>query len=448
MSKNIFWLSLSLFFLTANLYGQATGTKTVRVTQSPKTVPPGKKWILETNKEVKVQFSSLLHQSGSRCNALFLSNPRMVMSIRKGDLFKSEGFMVLFKDAEKVPYTNDITYTLTPIAFVDKDFSVAEFQYKKPEEVGVKKLVFNSGEKAFVWDCLESIEMIEVDMTMQELVEERKKQSELKRTEMSKLKNFSIPISPETRPATGIKPPLKDSLIDYVVFESPSVVFRTRNGRGGLDDVHKWVLTLTQNTFEMKSGTFDETYDVLGANYDEQLQMQEFQLADQAGKLTHKLHLGYRKSMESYAVLMGSLDNKDDYQFQQVAIKEIKYRNKQSPEIITPKVVGINVNNEDAVNRIAYTFITEKQYDSAAYYLKLNISKHPNSANCYDSYGEELMNEGKTEEAIKNYEKSVALAKNSNQNEILKNSYQALVKLYLKNGDEKKANEIQKLLDE
>ena len=106
------------------------------------------------------------------------------------------------------------------------------------------------------------------------------------------------------------------------------------------------------------------------------------------------------------------------------------------------------MNNENAVNRIAYDFIKEKQYDSAVYYLKLNINRHPNSANCYDSYGEELMNEGKTEEAIKNYEKSVALAKSSYQNEVLKNSYQALVKLYLKKGDEKQANEIQKLLDE
>src|SRR5436189_4956331 len=115
------------------------------------------------------------------CNALFLSNPRIIMNINCGNINHSEPFSVVFKNVEKIPYTNNYTYDLIPVSFVDKDFSVSDFKYKSPEEVGVRKLFFKSGESVFVANCLESIEMIEVNMTSQELADEKKKQAEIKK---------------------------------------------------------------------------------------------------------------------------------------------------------------------------------------------------------------------------------------------------------------------------
>ena len=90
---------------------------------------------------------------------------------------------------------------------------------------------------------------------------------------------------------------------------------------------NKWTLTLTQTNFEMKSSNYNETYTVLGARFYPELKVQEFQLADESGKLTHTVNLSW-SPFSGYKVSFGSTDFKDDYQFQQVTIKEIKFQNK------------------------------------------------------------------------------------------------------------------------
>ncbi|MBI4946716.1 MAG: hypothetical protein HY840_09975 [Bacteroidetes bacterium] len=325
--KTLFTVTFAL--TVATIFGQTTTTpKTVIVTKYSKTVPTGKKWILEVGKTTKVQVTDEVLTSGDMCNAMFLSNHRMITSINRGDIYKNEGFGIILKNPEKVPYTNDYTYELTPISFVDKTFSVYDFQNKKPEEVGVKKLIFKAGENVFVGNCLESIEMIEVNMTAQELADEKKKQGEEIKLKSAKAKNYCIPIDPEKYVAKGTKPILKDSLIKYVIFESPVVVFRKRNQKGGYDNVHHWALSLTQNEFIMETSGMEEKYSVLGAKYDDQLHMQEFQLADETGQFTHKLNLCYSNSSNEYRVLFSSIDNKDDYQFQSVTIKDKQLQTK------------------------------------------------------------------------------------------------------------------------
>ncbi len=154
----IFFLAV----LTQAIYGQATNQKIIVVTNRPKVVPIGKMWILEANKTTKIQISRGVLTSGSMCNALFLSNPHIVMNINRGNIFSSEGYGIIFKNPEKLPYTNNQTYELTPISFIDKNFSLYELQSKDPDEVGSKSLVFKSGESVFVGNCIQSIEMIEV----------------------------------------------------------------------------------------------------------------------------------------------------------------------------------------------------------------------------------------------------------------------------------------------
>lgn len=298
-------LTLILALKLATISGQST--KTVIVTKLPKTVPAGKKWVLEGGKTTKIQVSYGVLNSGSMCNALFLSNPRIIMNINRGNINNSESFSIVFKSSEKVPYTNNYTYELTPISFVDKDFSVYEFKYKSPEEVGVRKLTFKSGESVFVTNCLESIEMIEVNMTSQELAEEKKKQSEIKKEEEKKAINGHIPISTEK----------KDSLIKYVFFESPF------QKTGGVDSDEKWSIILSQNKFKIISTDKNKVYTVLSAKYDDKYSWQIFQLADDSGLLTHNLDIHYTYESDSYVLIFRALDGSERYQFNHLKLKEI-----------------------------------------------------------------------------------------------------------------------------
>ncbi len=260
------------------------------------------------------------------CNSLFLSNPRISLNINKGNLYQSESFGVVFDNPEKVAYTNDYTYKMMPISFVDKDFSIYEFQNKSPDEVGVKKLIFNPGEAVFVGNCLSSFEMIEINMTDEDIEKERERAENLEAKNLKKTSNFNIPISTNEAIELESAPTLKDSLFSYIVFQSPAVVFRNRDGRGGYDNVNRWVLSLSLNRFEMQSQNYSEDYSVIDAKFHEELRMQEFQLADQTGNFTHTLYISYNNSSDSYRVIFNSTDNKDEFQFQNISLNEIEYQ--------------------------------------------------------------------------------------------------------------------------
>ena len=64
---------------------------------------------------------------------------------------------------------------------------------------------------------------------------------------------------------------------------------------------------------------------------------------------------------------------------------------------------------EVEMNLMGYSYLTDEKIDEAIFLLKINVESFPESWNCYDSLGEAYMNAGKTELAIKNYEKSIEL---------------------------------------
>jgi serine-type D-Ala-D-Ala carboxypeptidase/endopeptidase len=64
--------------------------------------------------------------------------------------------------------------------------------------------------------------------------------------------------------------------------------------------------------------------------------------------------------------------------------------------------------DEDIINRLGYSYM-EKNIRAALAIFKINIEKHPNSFNVYDSYGEALLKNGQRDSAIENYKKSVKL---------------------------------------
>lgn len=65
--------------------------------------------------------------------------------------------------------------------------------------------------------------------------------------------------------------------------------------------------------------------------------------------------------------------------------------------------------NEADLNALGYRLLRRKRVPEAIDILKLNVEAYPNSANVYDSLGEEYFVSGNTPQAIQNYQKSLSL---------------------------------------
>jgi tetratricopeptide (TPR) repeat protein len=67
------------------------------------------------------------------------------------------------------------------------------------------------------------------------------------------------------------------------------------------------------------------------------------------------------------------------------------------------------VNTEPAINRLGYNLLAKKRTADAIEIFRLNVESYPTSANVYDSLGDALTAAGRTEEAIKSYEKALSI---------------------------------------
>jgi D-alanyl-D-alanine-carboxypeptidase/D-alanyl-D-alanine-endopeptidase len=65
--------------------------------------------------------------------------------------------------------------------------------------------------------------------------------------------------------------------------------------------------------------------------------------------------------------------------------------------------------NEDAMNALGYAYLNKENVKAALAVFSINVMEFPVSSNVYDSYGEALMKNGQTAEAIANYKKSLEL---------------------------------------
>ncbi len=76
-------------------------------------------------------------------------------------------------------------------------------------------------------------------------------------------------------------------------------------------------------------------------------------------------------------------------------------------------IEGYEKPNEATLNSLGYMMLGDGKLDDAIKTLELNAREYPNGWNCYDSLGEAHMKAGKTDLAIKNYEKSLELNPNN-----------------------------------
>ena len=150
------------------MIGQSNRIKTVLITKSSVIVPEGKRWSLVADIPTRIQISNGSLQSGTMCNANLLSSPNIITSINKGSRFNPELFGIIFKQLDKIPYTNQNTFEITPIFFTGRNFSIYDLQRQKIEDSEKKSVEFLEGDTLYVGNCLESIEMIETSLTKKE----------------------------------------------------------------------------------------------------------------------------------------------------------------------------------------------------------------------------------------------------------------------------------------
>ncbi len=75
---------------------------------------------------------------------------------------------------------------------------------------------------------------------------------------------------------------------------------------------------------------------------------------------------------------------------------------------------------ENVLNRMGYMAMNKGKLEDALEIFKLNVNKHPGSANAYDSLGEAFLKAGDIENAVRNYRKSLDLnPENENARSIL-----------------------------
>jgi tetratricopeptide (TPR) repeat protein len=86
--------------------------------------------------------------------------------------------------------------------------------------------------------------------------------------------------------------------------------------------------------------------------------------------------------------------------------------------------------NSGILNNMGYEYINLGKMADAIEVFKMNVEAYPDFFNTYDSLGEAYAKAGKTELAIKNYEKALAL--NPNKTDKEKNAYQDQVKVLQK----------------
>lgn len=310
------YITILFVILSSVVNAQSVGKKVI-ITQVPKTVPAGKIWKLERGKETIVQLNEGTLKNGTLCNALFLSRPGIVFSLNKGDYQNGEGYGILFKNFEKVQYTNDITYSITPISFVDKEFDLESLSTNAPEDVGTNELSFKAGEKVFVSTCFVTIELAEYNMSHADLEIERKKLAAIENEKKRLKANFKIPINPEKYVEPGTKPAFHDNLLSIIIFTSDGVLHK-RPGKGfALDDESVWTMDLTTEEFNINSSNgIQKSYKVLDIEYDNTLNMQAFKLGNHEGKHTHNLNISWSNSSKQYSLLLSSIDQSEEYQFQ------------------------------------------------------------------------------------------------------------------------------------
>lgn len=159
----------------------------------------------------------------------------------------------------------------------------------------------------------------ELELSKINVQNEKKKEGIPNKTKQNIIRNgFDIPIKSDTEET---KPKIYDKNLEHIVFQSSAVVWKKPN-EGTSVDKSEWTLTLTSKDFVMKSMNYEKKFKIINVKYDEDFQMQKFELADETTAHTFNLLISYTLETTSYNIMVQSINYKEEYQFQGVVGKE------------------------------------------------------------------------------------------------------------------------------
>lgn len=172
--KSFLGIFLILFVITKTF-----SQNKIILTGIPAKVPLGKKWVIKSNIQIALEVSDGSLESGTLCNALLYSNPKMIGNIFIGEYGNPTKFYgIICSLVSKKAFANENTFLVNPITFFDEKFDINDLQYIKAESLGQKTVTFFQGEVVYVGNCLEKIEVIELPLSPKDIEQVQKRNTD------------------------------------------------------------------------------------------------------------------------------------------------------------------------------------------------------------------------------------------------------------------------------
>ena len=325
------------------------GQRNIVLSSYPKKVPDGKKWILSTNKETLIEVDYGVLKDGSLCNALFLSSPGVIHGVLEGDYGNpNEGYTILFDSPNKVPYTNEYTYSIIPKAIVSIPFDLNELRTKPVDKVGEKQITFYAGEKVYVGGCISSLQLTEANLNTEDFqkISLKKKREEEKITKQeqaiidkqnyvknNKIEAFNIVINSGKDAPLDTAPKNNDENLHQIKFKSTKMIYndelnqflKIAYDKDYFNFTYKstahWIISLSSGQFEYSMflngqlvhssmRDFNKTElkcKIISCKYDEKSLSSKFELSDDNQNITHELFVSWVLPSEEYSLVLKSL---------------------------------------------------------------------------------------------------------------------------------------------
>ena len=336
----------SLTFSTIS-YGQ----KTVLLSRYPQEVPKGKKWVISTNNEAQIELSSGTMNTGTMCNANFLSRPGVLSSIVEGDYNgPNKIYQVLFSGYNRVAYANEFTYRISPKAIVTHDFDFNELANKSVEEVGLKSISFLSGEKVYLSSCIITFPAMEYELSLQELEivqlrEDAKKKARIEREQYlesikeKEIVEFFIPVNQTSDSKT---PKIHDNNLYRIGFKTKNTLLKLDSGDSlSPEKMSVWTITLGNLGLTIQnSREYVRKFKVRSFEYDPTSSSSKFELSSNNNLISHNLFVSYSPIQNQYLLILKSIDGSEIFQFpycNAVIKNDIKFDD--LPSVVSTKMI-------------------------------------------------------------------------------------------------------------
>jgi tetratricopeptide (TPR) repeat protein len=122
--------------------------------------------------------------------------------------------------------------------------------------------------------------------------------------------------------------------------------------------------------------------------------------------MQNKFHLEEAMTWIDKALAMNGGDNFNN-KIVKAGLLSLMGKEKESKDIMNSSLVGAT---ENELNNYGYQLMGQNKLDEAIKIFRMNIERHPDSWNVYDSLGEALNNKGDKKGAKENYEKAYEMA--------------------------------------